>query len=472
MADTAGTTRQKALEVNLDPSRYGTFAEIGAGQEVVRWFFQAGGAAGTIAKSISAYDMTVSDAIYGRCKRYVCRERLEAMLDCEQSLNRERLGGSHGSEAGFFTFADTVSARNYHGTNECHGWLGIRFQPRPGAEDSQILIHVRMLDDDNALQQEALGIVGVNLIHGAFTLSDDPDALLSALLDNLSTQRLEIDMVEFSGAHFRRVDNRIMTLRLVQLGLTGAAMFAADGSVLQPSEALRKKPVVIERGRFRPVTHVNIDLLESALARFEKDHRIAPGETLPVMEITMSSLAADGQVCLADFVSRAEVLEATGHTVMVSDFFEFHRLAAYLYRYTQRPIGLAMGLGTLASLFDEHYYDNLDGGILEAFGRLVKNNLRLYVYPLKNRETGAISTVDTLDVGPELSDLYDYLVARGSVVQLTDISERYLDIFSPDVLSIIESGDHGWTQLVPESVAAAIKDRGLFGYRPGTQSRA
>lgn len=463
-----GSPREKALAVNLDPKRYGTFAEIGAGQEVVRWFFQAGGAAGTISKSISAYDMQVSDAIYGQCQRYVCRERLEAMLACEQKLNRQRLDSQRGRETGFFTFADTVSARNYHGTNECHGWMGILFQAEPGAADSRIIIHVRMLDNENALQQEALGVVGVNLVHGAFFLHDQPEALLDALLDNLSTNRIEVDMIEFSGDAFANVDNRIMSLRLVQLGLTGAAMFAADGTVLQPSQALRKKPLLIERGRFRPVTHVNIDLLNSARRRFETDHDLATGDAMPIMEITMSNLSADGDVCLEDFISRADVLQATGHTVMISDYFEFYRLAAYLYRYTHEPIGLAMGLGTLESLFDEHYYENLDGGILECFGRLFKNQLGLYIYPLKDQTSGVVRTIDDVDLGPALMHLYAYLRSRDCIVQLEDIAEEYLDIFSPDVLAVIKSGSQEWTHLVPDTVADVIRSRGLFGYSDGT----
>lgn len=456
--------REKALAVNLDARRYGTFAEIGAGQEVVRWFFRAGGAAGTIAKSISAYDMQVSDALYGQAQRYVCRERLDAMLECEQRLNRQRLGDKRGADTCFFAFADTVSARNYHGTNECHGWMGIRFQTEPGGPDSVIVIHVRMLDHENALQQEALGVIGVNLVHGAFFHADQPETLIERLLDHLSTERIEVDVVEFSGPAFAGVDNRVMTLRLVQLGLTGAAMFGPDGSVLQPSAALRKKPIVIERGRFRPVTHVNIDLLDSAVRQFERDHALADGETMPVMEITMNCLAADGQVCLEDFVSRADVLQATGHTVMISDFFEFYRLAAYLYRYTHRPIGLAMGLGTMESLFDEHYYENLDGGLLESLGRLFKNHLRLYVYPLKDHKTQRIRTVEDVRLDPARDHLFTYLRERRCIVQLHDIGEHYLDIFSPDVLAAIQRGEPGWDELVPPAVADVIRSRRLFGY--------
>lgn len=457
------TPREKALSVNLDALRYGSFAEIGAGQEVVRWFFQAGGAAGTIAKSISAYDMQVSDAIYGKCERYVCRDRLEAMIRYEYELSLERLSHSRGESTAFFSFADTVSARNYHGTNECHGWMGIRFQVAPHSPASEIIIHVRMRDNENALQQEALGIVGVNLIYGAMNLSHDSDALLSSLLDGLSTNRIEIDMVDFSGDAFQNVDNRIISLRLVQLGLSGAAMFAADGSVIQPSEFLRKKSVLVERGRFRPVTHVNIDMLNAALQDFAAEDDTHASDTVAIMEITMSNLLSDGEVDLHDFISRAEVLEATGLTVMISDFPEYYRLEAYLSRYTQKRIGLVMGAQSLAELFQEHYYTALEGGILESFGRLFKNNVKLYIYPFKNSETAEIVTVDTLDIPAKHKHLYQYLISSGHIAQIEHYNADYLDIVANDVLKKIGEGDPYWEQLVPNIVAEKIKEQKLFG---------
>ncbi len=459
--------RDKALQVNLHPRFYGAFAEIGAGQEVVRWFFRVGGAAGTISKSISAYDMKVSDAIYGPCARYVCRERLEAMLEHEQQLNLERLAGQRGADTAFFAFADTVSARSFRGNNECHGWMGIRFQTRPGGDNHQIVIHVRMLDIENGLQQEALGIVGVNLVYGACFLATEPEKLLESLLDGLTTDRIEIDLIEFSGAEFEHLDNRVMSLRLVQLGLTGAAMFSADGEVLQPAEVLYKKPVLIERGRFRPVTHVNLDLARSALRAFEAEwpNDVAPGETVPIMEITMSNLMTGGDVDLGDFISRAEVLATTGHTVMISNFSEYYRLAAYLFRYTQRRIGLAMGSQNLHALFDESYYTKLDGGILESFGRLFKNQLKLFIYPHVDPATGGLVTVDTLQIAETLRHLYAHLVGQRSIVQLTDFNREFLRIHSPDVLNKIASGDCEWESLVPPEVAHAIRSRRLFGYR-------
>ena len=457
--------RDKALAVNLDPRYYGTFAEIGAGQEVVRWFFRTGGAAGTIAKSISAYDMKVSDAIYGPCSRYVCRERLQAMLDYEQRLNVERLAGARGDDTTFFAFADTVSARSFRGNNECHGWMGIKFQAGPHSDDSQIVIHVRMLDHENALQQEALGIVGVNLVYGARFFHGQPVRLLESLLDGLSTNRIEIDLIEFRGAEFRHVDNRVMSLRLVQIGLTGAAMFSADGHVLQPSEVLYKKPVLVERGRFRPVTYVNLDLADAALKSFEAESDdVAPGETVSIMEITMRNLMTDGEVDLNDFLSRADVLATTGHTVMISDFAEYYRLATYLFRYTNRRVGLAMGGMSLLDIFDESYYADLDGGILESFGRLFKNNLKLFIYPYLDPKSQQLITIDTIEVAHNLRQLFGYLVDRRYIVQLTDINHDYLKIYSPDVLKKIAADNHEWESMVPPRVAEAIKARGLFGY--------
>lgn len=459
-------TERKALEINLDPRRYGSFAEIGAGQEVVRWFFRVGGAAGTIAKSISAYDMLVSDSIYGECERYVCRQRMEDMLVHEHSLNLARLKEQRGDTTSFFAFADTVSARNFKGTNECHGWMGIRFQAHPRDEDSEIVIHVRMLDSENALQQEALGIVGVNLIYGAFFLNHEPDMLVESLLDNLSTRRIEIDMIEFKGIAFRHVDNRVMSLRLVQLGLSDAAMFSASGEVLQPSEVLYKKPILVERGSFRPLTHVNIDMLRAAEEKFSEEEGIESDQIVSLAEITMRNLQKDGgDIDLKDFMQRVDAMAANGMTVLISNYFEYYRLAAYLSRYTKKRIGITMGAGSLNELFDEKYYTSLDGGILESFGRLFKNDLKLYIYPLLNRDSGELTTVQNLEVAPEIRSLFDYLVDKGCIEQLENHNPNCLHTFSRDVLRQIQTGDPSWTDHVPAAVADVIKEGGFFGYK-------
>src|SRR5579863_8916677 len=459
------STHQKALKINLDPLRYGTFAEIGAGQEVARWFFQVGAAAGSISKSISAYDMAVSDAIYGRTSRYVSRERLQSMLDHEHGLNLERLRATRGDTTAFFAFADTVAARNFQGTNECHGWMGVKFQAHPRDQDSQIIIHVRMLDHENSLQQEALGIVGVNLLYGAFFLHHKHELMVESLLDNLSIERIEIDMIEFSGIEFRHVDNRVMSLKLVQLGLSGAAMFGPSGEVLQPSEVLRKRPILVERGSFRPVTKVNIDMIKSAYERFASEPEVALGSVVELMEITMKNLLATGKIDLADFLARADVLAAAGKTVLISDYFEYYRLAAYLTRYTSQPIAVTMGVGSLQDLFKEEYYAGLEGGILEAFGKLFTKDLRIYVYPLKDAASGALSTVENIQMPGALNSLYRHLVERGRIKQLDNYDESVLHIFSRDVLRRIKENDASWESMVPPEIARVIKDRHFFGYR-------
>jgi hypothetical protein len=391
--DEAIDTHSKALKINLDPRWYGTFAEIGAGQEVVRWFFRVGGAAGTIAKSISAYDMKVSDAIYGHAERYVSRGRLQAMLDHEFELDIERLAKDRGDNTSFFAFADTVVARSYRGGKEFHGWMGIKFQSRARDEPSQIVMHLRMLDAEASLQQEALGIVGVNLCFGAFFLSHVPEELIESLLDKLTVGRVEIDLFELSGIEFRNVDNRVMALKLVQLGLSGAAMFGPNREVLQPSDALHDKAVLVERGSFRPPTHVNLDMLECALAKFKADPAVADKPILQLMELTMRNLLAGGtDIDRRDFLARAELLAACGMTVLISDYFEYHRLAAYLAWRTKERIGVVLGLPSVSELFDEKYYTQLPGGTLEGFGRLFKNDLKIYVYPLRRQEGDELET--------------------------------------------------------------------------------
>ncbi|MDG3002229.1 TonB-dependent receptor [Paludisphaera mucosa] len=473
-------TQQKALAINLDPRKYGTFAEIGAGQEVVRWFFQVGGAAGTIAKSISAYDMTVSDAIYGPSSRYVSRDRLQTMLDYEYALLQERLQGKRGADTDFFVFADTVSARNFQGTNECHGWMGIKYQATPGAEPCQIVVHVRMLDKDNVSQQQALGIIGVNLIYAALYHFRVPDDLMNTLIDDLNAERIEVDMIKFSGPEFRTIDHRLMSLKLVQLELSDAAMFAADGEVLQPSEVLYKKPILVERGSFRPVTHVNLDMLQTSRQQFlnhvaARQGGAAEPEVVSLMELTMRNLRAaggeNGDIDYDDFLARADVLAATGATVLISDYFEYYRLASYLRRYTKSPIGITMGIPSLIDLFDEKYYDHLEGGILESFGRLFRNDLKLFVYPLLDATTRQLVTVQKLKVAPSLQGLYDHLAENGYIESIDFYNKDYLRIFSRDVLRKITDDDPSWEAMVPPTVASLIKERRLFGYHPLEQPR-
>ncbi len=458
-------THQKALQINLDPSKYGTFAEIGAGQEVARWFFRVGGAAGTIAKSMSAYDMVVSDAIYGPSQRYVSRHRLQTMLDHEYGLMVERLNEKRGANTKFFVFADTVTARSYKSYDECHGWMGLRFQSEPRGEPSDIIIHVRMLDRENLQQQEALGIMGVNLVHGALYLHSDIGQLLDSLLDNVTHERVEVDMMKVSGPAFAGVDNRLVALELVERGLSNAAMFTADGEVVQAAELLYKKNILVERGSFRPVTNSTLDMLNCAQAMFIQEPTVKPANVVVLLEMTMKNLTTEAGIDRKDFLERVDILGALGKTVLISNYGEYYRLAAYLFRYTKEMIGLVMGVPSLRDVFDEKYYTDLEGGIVESFGRLFKNNLKIYAYPQRDAVTGSIVTAGNLRVEPQLRHLHLYLMENLFIQQINDYNPAALPVYSRDVLAKIQAGDPKWEEMVPPQVAAIIKQRKLLGYK-------
>ena len=459
----AGTDR-KAFQINLDSARYGTFAEIGAGQEVARRFFHVGGAAGTIAKTMSAYDMTFSDAIYGPADRYVSRVRLRTMLDHEYHLLLERLAAKLGDERTFFVFADTVAARSFKQHNESHGWLGVRFQSEPRGEPSEVIAHVRMLDRENVDQQEALGVIGVNLLYGAF-YHRQPERLISSLQENLAPGRIQVDMIKFSGPAFEGVDNRLMSLQLVSQGLTNAVMFTADGETVQPTEVFHKKAILVERGSFRPVTYATNDMLDGARRMFLKQSNCSEKELVVLMEMTLENLLSEGQLNHADFLARVDILGALGRTVLISKFGEYYRLAGYLSRYTNRMIGLVMGVPSLMEIFDEKYYLNLEGGILEALGRMFKGGLKLFVYPMIDDETGKLVTATQLKVAPNLRALFQYLIDNRYIEEIADYEPDYLQIYPPEVLAKLQSGDKTWEQMVPPEVAQIIKAREFFGYR-------
>ena len=462
-------TDKKAFQINLDAKKYGTFAEIGAGQEVARRFFYVGGAAGTIAKTMSAYDMTFSDAIYGPADRYVSRTRLETMLDHEYNLLIERLDKKLGSVRTFFVFADTVAARSFKQHNESHGWLGVRFQEHPRGEPSQIIVHVRMLDESNVDQQEALGIIGVNLLYGAF-YHRQPEKLIASLQENLASDRMQVDLIKFSGPAYASVDNRLMSLQLVSQGLTDAVIFTADGEMVQPADILYKKAALVERGSFRPVTYATNDMLNGARTAFFQQTGSSDAELVVLMEMTLENLLSEGQLNHADFLARVDILGALGRTVMISKFGEYFRLASFLSRYTNRMIGLVMGVPSLLEIFDEKYYLNLEGGILEALGRMFKSGLKLYVYPMIDEKNGELVTAKQLEVAPNLRSLFQYLIENEFIQEITDYNRDYLRVHPPEALAKLQSGDPAWERMVPPEVTKIIKDRGFFGYRatPGT----
>jgi hypothetical protein len=460
--EAAQTTREKTLALNLDGRTYGTFAEIGGGQEVARWFFAVGGAAGTLAKAISAYDMGVSDGIYGRTKRYVSRERLEAMLDLEFTQLVRELRTIRGDAKQFFAFANTVATRKFDAEGNGRGWLGIRFQAQPGQDPSQIIIHAHLLDAEASREQEALGILGVNLIHAAFYRAANPDGLVASLRDGLSRARIEIDMIKFSGPAFARVDNRLMSLQLVELGFTDAAMFTATGEVVQPSEVLYKKPILIERGDFRPATNLTLDLLERALEQFRDEPGVQGTTPVVLAEMTLRSLSSALKPEHEDFLARADILGALGWDVLVSRFEQYYQLADYLALYTDGPIGIALGLPALRRVTDEAYYKGLAGGFLESAGRLFKRSVKVYVYPTRDAATGQIHTLESLPPAPPWHHLQQLLIAMGRMTQLESFDESYLSIRTSEVLKLIEQDDPSWQSMVPPRVAEIIRAKRLF----------
>ncbi|MBK5915519.1 TonB-dependent receptor [Rhodocyclus purpureus] len=462
--DTSLSTDQKALTVNLDKYKYGSIVEIGAGQEVARRFFQAGAAAGTIAKTMSAYDMAVSDDIYGQVDRYVSRARLLQMLDKEFSQVVARLAHVRPKNTTFFAYAATVTARSFRQKNECHGWVGIRLQLHPGAEPSDVIMHVRMLDNDNAQQSEALGILGVNLIHGAFFHYATPEWVIEGLADGLGSDRIEVDLIHFSGPYFEEIDNRLMNLHLIRSWLTRAVVFNPDGEVVVPGELFHRKPVMVMRGSFKPLTSVNVDMTAAALRQFTQLAGVEENKIVSLAEITMSSLQNGDKVDGADFLARVELLTAQGYTVMISDYVRYFRLRAYLRRYTQKEIGIVLSVRYFEFLFDEKYYEGLEGGILEAFGKLFPDKTHVYVYPSRPSDAMPLVTLDNVEVPARLRHLLAHLVDNGKMLAVQPLDESHLHIDSGQVLAGLRRGRGEWEKDVPEAVARRIIEGRLFGF--------
>lgn len=461
-------TKQKALAINLDPQIYGSFAEIGAGQDVAANFFKAGASSGTIAKTMSAYDMTFSDAIYGAQKgrRYVSEARLLAMQEKEYGLLIERLAESRGDKTTFFSFADTMSALNYHKTNEGHGWMGVRFQLEPNAEYNDVIIHVKLLDNDGILQQNAVGVLGVNLIYACFYYHTHPNIFLLSLMDNLSKDAMQIDMIRFEGPGFKNVDNRLMSLHLVKYGFSDTALFGPDGKNMQPSEILYKKHVVVVRGRFRPVINVHMDMLNTGVRQFLQEPDVDKDNVVVITELTLQALKEresdpTAEIDEKDFLDRVDILCALGQTVLISDFHEYYKLVAYLSKITKLKMGVVMGYPNLEYIFQDHYQD-LPGGILEAFATLFSRKVKLFIYP--TLRDGIIMNCLRFNPPPLLVDLYRYLIANNKIEDIRHFSEDNLHVDTDKVLHLIKQGADGWEEYVPAEVAAIIKERCLFGY--------
>lgn len=457
-------TDQKALEINLNPKIYGTFAEIGAGQEVARYFFQVGAAAGTIAKTMSAYDKVYSDQIYGvePTGRYVCESRIHKMMDHEYELMVDRLRHDR-PDTNFFVFADTIAAINYSKTIPGNGWMGLRFQLDPASSThNDLLLHVRMLDNDNQLQQQAIGILGVNMIYAAYHYQDDPETLVLSLLDGLKG-RVSIDMIVLEGANFT-VDNRLLSLWLVKHGLTSITMFDPRGRSIHPSEFLYRKSVMVVRGSFRPITLVNEDMLRAGYQQFREAENIDPTKSFLLTELTLDNLQHSAELNERDFLHRATLLNALGQTVVISNYGRYSDLINYLNLYKVSPVGIVLGVNELLHLISERFQNNQDGRLLAAFGEIFTRNVKLYVYPAQQEGSADLMTAQNVPIPEGVKFLYKHLLDSGQIVDIDNFHPENLHIYSSNVLSMIKQGGEGWEKLVPEKVAKLIKEDNLFEY--------
>ena len=459
------STKDKALRINLNENIYGTFSEIGAGQEVARHFFRAGGASGTIAKTMSAYDKGFSDAIYGieNDLRYVTQSRLTKMLNHEISLLESRVDRAVHTEKMFFSFANTVATIDFAKKYKGHGWMGIKFQTESSSEYSEIKLHVRFHLPEAKAQQEILGLMGVNLIYGAYYKHNKPRSLIKYLYDHIDPTTIEIDTINFSGPLFKDVDNRLLSLELIKNGMTQAVMFGPDGKNILPAAELYKKNILTIRGSFRPVTKVNEDMYEKSLKMIKKDKKFTDKNTISIFEITLSNLTSQGKLDEQDFLDRAKLLCSMGKTVMITNFQEYYKLSEYFSKYTDKKVFLTMGVDNLIKVFDESYYTDLDGGILEAFSKLFTKNITILLYPMLQKNKIIDSSNLVVSVG--MKNLYKYFIKNHRILDISDYNRTYLSIFSWDVLKKIQSNQSGWESSLPENVSDLIKEKKLFGIK-------
>lgn len=458
-------TLDKALMINQNPLIYGTFAEIGAGQEVARFFFQAGMASRTIAKSMSAYDMVFSDEIYGAEKsgRYVSESRLNKMLEREYELLMRRLKQKRTIPTCFFVVANTFTTRVTGKVGDGHGWIGVKFQDHPDHEPSQISLHVRTLDPKIVAQQSAIGTIGVNLLYSAFYLALEPYKMIKSLVDNLEIDLVEIDMIRCSGPVFDGYDNRILSLYLVQENMTDAVMVNPSGEVIQAADALHKKNILALRGSFQPFTLVNREMIKLAREKFLASPGVDENNTMILTEITMQNLCGgEGKVNYQDFVARAEILSALGYHTLISRFKEYYRLADFCRHQSSKKSALVLGASHLSEIFDARYYSDLPGGLMEAFGRLFHSQMVVYVYPTLDETSGKLTTSRNLELGNTNRHLLDYLAQRGQLVDLDGYSENLLPIRARDIHRMIAAGMNGWEKMVPTEVAEIINQRAAF----------
>lgn len=461
------STIEKALRINLDEKKYGTIVEIGAGQEVARQFFKSGAAAGTIAKTMSAYDMKFSDAIYGVQEdgRYVSRARVQAMLEKEFDLVIDRVGTSRSVASRYFAYGATVAAKSFKSDNECHAWCGVRVQMYPAAAPSDIIVHVRMRDYSAERQQQALGIFGVNLIYAAYYYFENANTIIDSLTDNLEQDRIEVDSIEFYGPYFEEVDNRAINLHLIRSWKTRAIMFKPDGSVVIPAEMLYKKNVLTIRGTFRPVTNLNVDMIEQGLKMFCETQGVSAKNTVALAEISLNDIHGnDLGVSEKDLIESVRLLNSLGYSVMITDYTRYFSLRAYFRQFTKLQIGIVVGIMNIRQIFDEESYRGVEGGILEGFGKLFPDNTRLLVYPEIDK-AGEYRDFANVDLPENLQFLYRHLVENNFIFGIESSDHDLFKIFSRNVLKQLHAGRGAWEQCVPPGVAEEIIEHKLFGYR-------
>ena len=466
-------TQRKALRLNLNRSIYGTLAEIGGGQEVARTFFQAGGASGTIAKTISAYDKLFSDKIYNRGKsgRYVSEDRLLKMMRTEYSDVLGLLSEKRDKDTCFFAFADTVSTLNFKKDNEAHGWLGIRYQLKPDTEPNEVVLHVRLLDNDSLRQQQVLGILGVNLIFAAFFYFNTPSTFLQSLMDNLSNEQLEVTMTRMHGNDLSYVDNRLLAVQLIKNKMARAIIFDRKGQVQEPADMLYKKNVLAFRGSFRPITYVGFDMLKTSFSIFKKDKDYEKVNTLSLCEITMNNLLDKGEIDARDFLDRVNMLNGMGQNVMVSSFSAYDKLVSYVTTFSIKNLRIVRGIPSFYNVLDSSYYNDLKGGLLEAMGKLFIENMKVYVYPslasvpVHDPSGGYdLITSENLPLPDDIQALYKYLIENRKIIDIKNVKKKWLYINSRRVLRMIQENIPGWEDMVPRYVEDQIKSKKLFGY--------
>ena len=460
------SVQRKSLRINLNENIYGTFVEIGAGQEVARHFYRVGAASGTIAKSMSAYDKSFSDSIYGKEEdsRYVTQNRLDKMLAHEMNLLEKRISRKKYPNKFFFVYANTVATIDFVKKFKGHGWMGIKFQTDPKDDYSEIKLHLRFHQNEAKLQQESLGIMGVNLIYGAFYKHNEPLKLMKYLYDHIDNQSIEIDTINFSGPLFKDVDNRLISLELVRLGMTDAVVFDETGTNVLPAQVLYKKNILTLRGSYRPITKVNEEMFKKSLEAFLEEKGVKKENTIVLLEITLSNLRSTGDIDDSDYLDRAKLLCSLGHMVMISNFSEYYKLVKYLTRYTKKQLGLTMGVTNLIEIFDEKYYDGVKGGILEAFGNIFKNNMKIYLYPVLDKQKDTVIDSTNLKLEDNMKEFYKYFKVNDKIRDL-EFNKDYLNIFSKDVLKQIKNNTPGWEDKLPEGVSDLIIKKKMFGYK-------